>query len=228
MKRFFSILFFIHCFVASYAQVTSLGQDVNATLNLLEQKTPREAFEYWCSKEQTHKADSLYTWANANIGQRLMTFGCVREAEVLLDKAWTNLDSIESDDSWWWQHRGYVATRKAMLYLQMHDNIQAHTCAVDAKIAFEHALFRGVDYAISLSVLANTTMLRGDLVLARTFAGNAVLTAYQVCNAEQNEENLEYLIFVLTESANIESQLGYYQEAIKSYEVIKDIFKLCL
>lgn len=223
MKRFFSILFFIHCFVASYAQVTPLGQDVNATLNILEQKTPREAFEYWCRKEQTHKADSLYTWANANIGQRLMTFGCVREAEVLLDKAWTNLDSLESDDSWWWQHRGYVATRKAMLYLQMHDNVQAHTCAVDAKIAFEQALLRGVDYAISLSVLANTTMLRGYLVLARTFAGNAMLTAYQVCNAEPNEENLQYLIYVLTENANIESQLGYYQEAIQMYETIRDL-----
>ena len=180
MKRFFSILFFVHCFVASYAQVTPLGQDVNATLNLLEQKTPREAFEYWCSKEQTHKADSLYSWANASISQKLMTFGCVREAEVLLDKAWANLDSLESNDSWWWQHRGYVATRKATLYLLMHDNIQAHTYAVDAKIAFEKALLRGIDYAVSLSVLANTTMLRGDLVLAKIFADKARLTAYQI------------------------------------------------
>lgn len=223
MKRFFSILFFVHCVATSYAQITPLGQDVNATLNFLEQQAPRKAFEYWYSKEQTHKADSLYAWANANIGQRLMTFGRVQEAEVLLDKAWTNLDSLESDDSWWWQHRGYVATRRAMLYLQMHDNTQAHTCAVDAKIAFEQALHRGVDYAISLSVLANTTIQRGDLVLARTFAGNALSFAVQVYDKDPNEENLQYLIYVLTENANIESQLGYYQEAIQMYETIRGL-----
>lgn len=223
MRQFFCILFFVHYVAISYAQITPLGQDVDATLNLLEQQAPRDAFTYWCNKEHAHKTDSLYTWANAYVGQRFMAMGYVQESEILLDKAWNNLDSLESDDSWWWQHRGYVATRRAMLYLQMHNNIQAHSSAVDAKIAFEQALSRGIDYAISLSVLANTTMLRGNPVLARTFAGNAMLTAYEVCNTEPNEENLQYLIYVLTENANIESQLGYYQEAIQMYETIRNL-----
>lgn len=223
MKRFFCILFFVHYVAISYAQITPIGRDVNATLNLLEQKAPREAFEYWHSKEQTHKADSLYAWANAYLGQRFMVIGHVRESEVLLDNAWNKLDSLESNDSWWWTHRGYVATRKAMLHLQMHNNAQAHIYAADAKIAFEQALLRGIDYAISLSILANTTIQRGDLVLARTFAGNSISYAYQVYNKEPNEENLQYLIYIMTELANIESQLGYYQEAIQGYEAIKGL-----
>lgn len=222
MKHFLFAILLLYSTVVSYAQ-TPLGHDMNTTIDIYERQSPKEAFRYWEENELKHRTDSLYAWANACLGGRFMTAGYVRESEVLLDKAWTNLDSLESNDSWWWRHRGYVATRRAMLYLYMHNNTQAHTCAVDAKIAFEQALFKGIDYANSLSVLANTTLLRGDLVFARTFAGNALLLAYQVWNSEPNEENLQYLIYVLTENASIESQLGYYQEAIQGYEAIKGL-----
>lgn len=225
MRKFFCILLFVHFFSISYSQTTPLGNDVDATLNMLSQKTPQDAFEYWCSKESIHKADSLYSWANAYIGQRFLAMGYVQESEELLDKAWTVINSLESNDSWWLEHSGYVATRRAMLYLYMHDIVKAHSCAVDAKISFEQALSRNFDYAISLSVLATTSLLKGHLVLARIFAGNAILTAYQIVNKEPNEENLQYLIYIMMEATNIESTLGYYQEAIKSYEAIKDLCK---
>ena len=224
MKHFLFAILLLYSAVVSYAQ-TPLGHDMNRTLDIYERQSPQEAYRYWEENECKHRADSLYTWANAYLGERFMTAGYVRESEVLLDKAWTNLDSLESDDSWWWQHRGYVATRKAILYLQMHDNTNAHIYAADAKIAFEQALNRGVDYAISLSVLADTTIQRGDLVLARTFAGNALFVAVLIYDKNPNEENLQYLIDIMTELAYIENQLGYYQEAIKNYETIKDLCK---
>ena len=224
MKHFLFAILLLYSAVVSYAQ-TPLGHDMNRTLDIYERQSPQEAFRYWEENEREHRADSLYAWANAYLGERFMTAGYVRESEVLLDKAWASLNTLESDDRWWWQHRGYIATRKAILYLQMHDNTNAHIYAADAKIAFEQALNRGVDYAISLSVLADTTIQRGDLVLALTFAGNAWFVAVQVYDKNPNEENLQYLIDIRTELAHIENQLGYYQDAIKSYETIKDLCK---
>ena len=224
MKHFLFAILLLYSAVVSYAQ-TPLGHDMNRTLDIYERQSPQEAYRYWEENEREHRADSLYAWANAYLGERFMTAGYVRESEVLLDKAWASLNTLESDDSWWWQHRGYIATRKAILYLQMHDNTNAHIYAADAKIAYEQALNRGIDYAISLSVLADTTIQRGDLVLARTFASNALFVAVLVYDKNPNEENLQYLIDILTALAYIENQLGYYQEAIKSYETIKDLCK---
>ena len=223
MKNVFFIFCIVHLCFISHAQTMSLGSDLDATLKILAQEKPQVAFEYWCNREQAYKADSLYSWANAYLGQIFMMSGYVRESEILLNKAWNSIESLKSDNSWWWRYTGYVATRKAMLNLQMHNNAEAHISAVNAKIAFEESLYRGLDYAISLSILANTTLLRGDLVLARTFAGSAIFYAYLICNKDPNEENLQYLIYVLTETANVENNLGHYQEAIQSYEAIKDL-----
>ena len=98
-----------------------------------------------------------------------MSNGCFAETETLLFNAEHALNLLKSDSTWWLEQFGYFSTRKAILYGMMHDYTLARTCASDAKISFERISYRGLDYAVSLAVLAEAAFATGHSVLARRY-----------------------------------------------------------
>ena len=223
MKRYILIFIFALSVVGAYAQERRLGKDLEYTLDILDQGSLDQAFSYWYENEINHRADSSYAWANAYLGQSFMNAGRLREAEVLLANAGKAMTSLRSNDTWWWQQMGYIWTKSAMLSLYMHDNSSAHESAVNAKVAYERGLFRGFDYAVALAVLAKTTLIRGDLVMARTFAASALYWMALVFGQAPDKENMISLIYIMTQFGDVESQLGYYDEAISGFEAVKQL-----
>ena len=222
MRRLFLLAFFALGVITSSAQTHPLGSAMERTLGLLGQGNTTEAYNYWSTSSDPYKTDSLYIWASAYLAQDFMNHGNVAEAETLLNNAEYAL-SLKSDSYWWFQQSGYVSTKKASLYCLMHDYTSARNSAADAKIAFENIAYRGVDYAVALSVLAETALIRGNEVLARTFAGQALLYAAQVFNATLDKEDYPYLAYVMRENALVEQGLGYYQTAITAFETLKEL-----
>ena len=222
MRRLFLLAFFALGVITSSAQIHPLGSTMERALDLLGQGNTEEAFNYWSTSSDPYKTDSLYIWASAYLAQDFMNHGNVAEAEALLNNAEQALN-LKSDSYWWFQQSGYVSIKKASLYCLMHDYVSARVFAANAKIAFEHIAYRGVDYAVALSVLAEVALINGDEVLARTFAGQALLYAAQVFNTTLDKEDYPYLAYVMRENALVEQGLGYYQTAITAFETLKEL-----
>jgi CHAT domain-containing protein len=224
MKRLILILLLYLISVDfTYAQVSALGHDVKYTIELLDTHQIKEAYSHWSSREVTHRNDSLYAWANATLAEIFMQVGAIHEGESLIHHALDAINKIKSNDSWWWQQWGYISTRAGRLYLQTHDNTRAHKHAVEAKNAYEHALFRGIDYAIALSILAETAQLRGNYVLARTFSSSSLIWAGLAYSEQPSNDMLHALFYVARENACMEYKLGYYKEAITTFENIRNL-----
>ena len=225
MRRIITYFFLTFAVINSFAQTHPLGKVMNGALELMEQGHFPEAYNYWENNSESFKTDSLYVWANAFLAQSFMNQGLFAESETLLNNAENTLNRFESDSDWWWQHWGYVSTRKASLYGTMHDYSLARTCAADAKIAFEHISYRGIDYAHALMVLAEASFAKGNYVLSRIFAGQALLYAYQVFYTTLKESDYQSLAYVLREDGLIESGLGFSENAIKTFEALKALNK---
>ena len=223
MKRLLFLILFLTCAVISSAQKHPLGSAIEGTLDLLGQGRPAEAYDYWNGNSADYKTDSLYVWASAVVAEGFMGNGLFAETESLLSNAEHSLKTLQSDSFWWFQQLGYLSTKKALLYGSMHDYILARTCATDAKIAFEHTSYRGLDYALALAVLSEATITTGNQVLARVFAGQALYYASQVYMATLDRDDFPYFAYVFRTSGMVELRLGYYDAAIKSFEALREL-----
>ncbi len=223
MKRLLFLILFVTSAVVSSAQKHPLGSAIEGTLDLLEQGHPAKAYDYWNSNSADYKADSLYVWASAVVAESFMGNGLFAETESLLFNAEHALKALQSDSVWWFQQWGYLSTKKALLYGSMHDYILARTCATDAKIAFEHISYRGLDYAIALAILSEATITTGNQVLARVFAGQALYYASQVYMTTMDRDDFPYFAYVFRTSGMVELRLGYYDSAIKSFEALREL-----
>lgn len=209
--------------ITSVAQTHSLGKTMTETLALLEQGCSDEAYNYWTDNSTAYKTDSLYIWANAVISENFMGNGCFAETETLLFNAEQALASLRSDSMWWFKQLGYLSIRKALLYNTMHNYSLARTCASDAKIAFERISDRGLDYAVSLAVLAESAFVNGHPVLARAFVGQALSIAVQAIGESYDKDNYPYISYIFRECGIIEMSLGYHSSAIQSFEALKEL-----
>ena len=218
-----SLLIAFFAATISYAQ-HPLGEAIKGSMSLIEQKRPKDAFDFWMDKSNPYKTDSLFVWSSSVVAQSFMTSGYMAEAETLLKNAENTLNLLESDSHWWFEHLGYFQTRKACLYVLMHNTVLARICASNAKVAYEHIGERGFDYAYTLSVLAEVSMAEGRLVIANTFAGQALWTALQALKANCFRED-DYPDFsqVLMANGNIELGLGHYEQAAQLFETLKGL-----
>ncbi len=224
MRRILLFVSFVACAVTSYAQKHSLGVALEGTLELLNKGQVAEAYAYWNDNSKDYKTDSLYIWASAVAAQNFMGQGCFAETETMLNNSEQTLNQLKSNSYWWYQQWGYLSTRKAMLFGSMHDYTLARTSAVDAKIAFEQISYRGLDYALALAVLSETALAKGDQVLARTFAGQALYYAVLVYTTNTLDKNdYPYFSYIFRENGIIELSLGYYEYAINSFEALKGL-----
>ena len=223
MRRIILYFFLTFTVINSFAQSHPLGKVMNGALELMEQGRWPEAYNYWENNGESFKTDSLFVWANAFLAQSFMNQGLYAESESLLNCAENTLTLLKSDSYWWWQHRGYVSTRKASLYGSMHDYTLARACASDAKIAYENISDRGIDYAQALIVLAEAAFAKGDYVLSRIIAGEAFYYAFLVFNSTQQDEHYQTLAYVLREQGLIEAGLGLPENAIKTFEILKTL-----
>lgn len=212
-------------FIESSAQTHPLRKAMTDTFVLLEQGRSAEAYNYWTDNSAAHKTDSLYIRANVVVAENFMSNGYFAETETLLFNAEHALNLLKSDSTWWLEQFGYFSTRKAILYGMMHDYTLARTCASDAKISFERISYRGLDYAVSLAVLAEAAFATGHSVLARTFVGQALFIAAQVIAEGYDKDNYPYLSYIFRQSGIIELSLGYYNIAIQSFESLKELNK---
>ena len=152
-----------------------------------------------------------------------MGLGCFAETETLLNNSERTLNQLKSNSYWWHQQWGYLSTRKAILYGSMHDYTLARASAVDAKNAFEQIAYRGLDYALALAVLSEASLAKGNQVLARNFAGQALYYAVQVYTNTLDKDDYPYFSHIFRENGIIELGLGYYENAIKSFEALKEL-----
>ena len=225
MRKYFLLFLLILSFIESSAQTHPLRKAMTDTFVLLERGRSAEAYNYWTDNSTAHKTDSLYIWANVVVAENFMSNGCFAETETLLFNAEHALNLLKSDSTWWLEQFGYFSTRKAILYGMMHDYTLARTCASDAKISFERISYRGLDYAVSLAVLAEAAFATGHSVLARTFVGQALFVATQVIAEGYDQDNYPYFSYVFRQSGIIELSLGYYNTAIQSFEALKELNK---
>lgn len=223
MRRILLFIIFVACAVTSYAQKHPLGVALEGTLELLNKGQVAEAYAYWNDNSKAYKADSLYIWASAVAAQNFMGRGCFAETETMLNNSEQTLNQLKSNSYWWHQQWGYLSTRKALLYGSMHNYTLARNSAVAAKIAFEKISYRGLDYAFALAVLSEAALAKGNQVLARTFAGQALYYAVQVYTNSPDKNDYPYFSYIFRENGIIELSLGYYENAIKSFETIKGL-----
>lgn len=223
MRRIFLFVLFVTCTVTSSAQKHPLGAALEGTLELLNSGHTAEAYTYWNNNSNAYKSDSLYIWASAVVAQNFMGLGCFAETETLLNNSEQTLDQLKSNSYWWYQQLGYLSTRKAILYGSMHDYTLARTSAVEAKIAFEQIAYRGLDYALALAVLSEAALAKGNQVLARIFAGQALYYAVQVYTNTMDKDDYPYFSYIFRENGIIELGLGYYENAIQSFEALKGL-----
>lgn len=223
MRRILLIVMFLTCAVTSSAQKHPLGGALEGTLELLNNGHTAEAYAYWNDNSKAYSTDSLYIWASTLAAQNFMGLGCFAETETLLNNSEQTLNKLKSNSYWWHQQWGYLSTRKAILYGSMHDYTLARASAVDAKIAFEQIAYRGLDYALALAVLSEASLAKGNQVLARNFAGQALYYAVQVYTNTLDKDDYPYFSYIFRENGIIELGLGYYENAIKSFEALKEL-----
>lgn len=223
MRKCFLFALLLIITVASSAQTHPLGKSVSGTLTLLEEGRYAEAYDYWTKNSADYNTDSLYVQATVVVAQNFMGHGCFAETETLLLNAGRALDSLRSDSKWWYEQFGYFSTRQALLYGLMHDYISARTYASNAKIAFETILNKGLDYAVSLIVLAESAFATGHSVLARTFAGQALYIVTPALMGNCDEDKYSYFSYILRTIAVIEYSLGYYENAILTFNSLKEL-----
>ena len=223
MRKLISFVCLVLVTIVSHAQSNPFGKVVEKTIELLENNQSSEAYNYWTDNSLNYQADSLYIWASSIVAGNFMINGYFAESETLLYKAELTLNALRSDSSWWYKQFGYFCTRKALLYGSIHDYTLARSCASDAKIAFEHISYRGLDYAVSLAVLAETAVATGHPVLARTFSGQAVAIAAQVIAENLDEDNYSYFSYVFRQCGIIELLLGNYAAATQSFETLREL-----
>ncbi len=223
MRRILLFVIFVACAVTSYAQKHPLGIALEGTLELLNKGQVAEAYAYWNDNSKAYKADSLYIWASAVAAQNFMGLGCFAETETMLNNSKQTLNLLKNDSYWWHQQWGYLSTREALLYCSMHDYTLARNSAVTAKIAFEKISYKGLDYALALSVLSEAALAKGNQVLARNFVGQALYYAGQVYTHTLDKDDYPYFSNIFRENGIIELGLGYYENAIKSFETLKGL-----
>lgn len=223
MRRIILYFFFAASAFTSKAQTYHIGEVMDETINLWEQNRAIEAYDYWADNSEIFQADSSYAWANAVLAQGFMSQGLFAEAENLLYCAEQSLECLKDDGAWWWQNWGYVSTRKAMLYGYMHDYRRARSSASDAKIAFEHISYRGLDYAVVLSVLSEASLLNGNQILAAIFLGQAFGFAYQVYTTTHSKEHYHYFAYVFRAVGLNSLNTGHYDDAIKLFEILREL-----
>ena len=221
MKHFFFTFVCYVCAVTSFAQTHPLEITIDRTLRLLEDGNRKDGYQYWLDNSETYKTDTLYVRASAFVAESFMNAGHFSEAEVLLNNAEQALSNIKNDSSWWWRNWGYVLTKKAYLYGNIGDFKLSRTYGVDAKIAYENALDKGLDYAMALIALAESAYHLGHYVLSRTFATQALLIAYQAYMKDGS--NYSYLAYVMRESSMIEAGLGHYENALNALESLNEL-----
>ena len=223
MRRILLIVIFLTYAVTSSAQKHPLGGALEGTLELLSNGQTAEAYAYWNDNSKVYSTDSLYIWASTLAAQNFMGLGCFAETETLLNNSERTLNQLKSNSYWWHQQWGYLSTRKAILYGSMHDYTLARASAVDAKNAFEQIAYRGLDYALALAVLSEASLAKGNQVLARNFAGQALYYAVQVYTNTLDKDDYPYFSHIFRENGIIELGLGYYENAIKSFEALKEL-----
>ena len=223
MRRILLIVIFLTYAVTSSAQKHPLGGALEGTLELLSNGQTAEAYAYWNDNSKVYSTDSLYIWASTLAAQNFMGLGCFAETETLLNNSERTLNQLKSNSYWWHQQWGYLSTRKAILYGSMHDYTLARASAVDAKNAFEQIAYRGLDYALALAVLSEASLAKGNQVLARNFAGQALYYAVQVYTNTLDKDDYPYFSYIFRENGIIELGLGYYENAIKSFEALKEL-----
>lgn len=223
MRRLLCFVLFVSCAVTLSAQKHPFGSTIERTLDLLGQGRTADAYSFWNDNTKAYKTDSLYIWASAVIAQNFMESGCFAESEALFNNADQALNHLKSDSIWWFEQLGYLSTRKSLLYITMHDYHSARTCASVAKNAFECISNRGLEYAYALAVLSAATLVKGHYVLARTFVGQAFSIAYQIFTTQFEKDKYSYFSYIAKETGIIDLSLGYYETAIKSFELLKEL-----
>ena len=224
MRRILLFIVLLTNSFISFAQSHPLETAMERVLYLFEQEDFEQAYHFWCDSSEKEKTDSLYVWANVAIAQGFINFGHLSEAEMLINKAEQALEGLKSNSFWYWEQVGYLSTKKATLYCLMHDYNLAHLYACDAKIAFEHISFRGLDYARALSVLSQTTLRqKGHQVLARTFASHALSIAFLVYNQTQSDSDFSSFAQLLRECCAIELSLGSPNKTLDVLEQLSEL-----
>ena len=221
MKRILIFIILITYDITSSAQKHPLGFALNETLELLGNGRSTEAYAYWNDTSNAYKTDSLYIGASAIAAQNFMWKGYFAETEKILNNAERSLNLLKSENDWWYQKWGQISTLKANLFNSMHDYASARENAANAKIAFEQISYRGMDYALALAVLSESALAEGDQVLARIFAGQALYFAMQVYTNTLDKDDYPYFSYIFRYNGIIELGLGYYKNAIKSFEALK-------
>lgn len=208
---------------AASAQTHPLATAMIEAVDLLEHDCPKEAYSYWTDNSADHKTDSLYILTNTIVAENFMINGYFAETEILLLNTEEALKVLKSDSSWWFEQLGYVSTRKALLYSLMHDYNLARKYASYAKIAYERIAYRGLEYAVTMVVLAEAAFENSHAVLARIFAAQAIFITAQVLANSFHEDEYPYISYIYRQNAYIDFQLGYYSTAIQSFETLKEL-----